>query len=312
MAIRLQRYDFTCTWQSEVYLPDYLGSALRGAFGWALKKSSCALKNQQCSTCLLRRNCAYAWVFETERYADESGCKVNARPHPFVLQPGKNTNGLRRLGEPWSFSLLLIGRGIDFLPHVVYSVQQMGEMGVGAGGRHGRGIFSLEKIMAGDATVYDSHHGGMLDRPTAPVSLQLGEQPQQPVKEMRITLQTPLRLKQDNTLQRDLPFHVLIRAALRRISSLEKAYGQGDPTLDYSGLVQMAEEIGTTESTIHWKELLRFSNRQEKKVSLGGMAGFVEYRGDLNEFVPLLEYVGRVNLGKQTVFGLGKMTMAWQ
>ena len=312
MAIRLQRYDFTCTWQSEVYLPDYLGSALRGAFGWALKKSSCALKNQQCSTCLLRRNCAYAWVFETERYADESGCKVNARPHPFVLQPGKNTNGLRRLGEPWSFSLLLIGRGIDFLPHVVYSVQQMGEMGVGAGGRHGRGIFSLEKIMAGDATVYDSHHGGMLDRPTAPVSLQLGEQPQQPVKEMRITLQTPLRLKQDNTLQRDLPFHVLIRAALRRISSLETAYGQGEPPLDYRGLAHRAEQVETTSSTIRWQELLRFSNRQQQKVSLGGLTGAAEYRGDLNEFMPLLEYASRVNLGKQTVFGLGQMTIIWQ
>lgn len=311
MAIRLQRYDVTCTWQSEVYLPDYLGSALRGAFGWALKKSSCALKNQQCSICLLRRNCAYAWIFETERYTDESGCKVNARPHPFVLQPGENTSGLRRPGDPWAFSLLLIDRGIDFLPHVLYSVQQMGETGIGAGGRHGRGRFSLEKIFADGVPVYDSGHG-MLECPTTTASLQLAEQPSQPVGRLRITLQTPLRLKQENVLQRSLPFHVLIRATLRRIASLEDAYGQGEPSLDYSGIVHRAEQVETTKSAVHWHELLRFSNRQQQKVSLSGLIGNAEYHGDLNEFVPLLEYVGKVNLGKQTVFGLGKTTMAWQ
>jgi hypothetical protein len=311
MAIRLQRYDFTCTWQSEVHLPDYLGSALRGAFGWALKKSSCALKNQQCSTCLLRRNCAYAWVFETERYTDESGRKVNARPHPFIFQPGENTSGIRHSGDPWSFSLLLIDRGIDFLPHVVYSVQQMGETGIGAGGRHGRGRFSLEKIFAGDAPAYDSAHG-MLERPTTPSSLHLGEQPPKPVRSMRVTLQTPLRLKQDNALQRSLPFHRLIRATLRRIASLEEAYGQGEPSLDYSGMVQRAEQVETTESTIRCQELLRFSNRQQRKVSLSGLIGEVEYRGELIEFVPLLEYASRVNLGKQTVFGLGQMTTTWK
>ncbi|MBW2328572.1 MAG: hypothetical protein JRF04_02970 [Deltaproteobacteria bacterium] len=66
MSIKAQRYTFHCRFTSKARLPDYLGSTLRGALGWALKKTSCALRRQQCPTCLLREQCAYAWIFETE------------------------------------------------------------------------------------------------------------------------------------------------------------------------------------------------------------------------------------------------------
>ena len=311
MAIPLQRYTFHGRWTSEARLPEYLGSALRGAFGWALKKSSCALRNQECATCILRQRCAYAWVFETERYTDSADGNVNARPHPFVLQPGANTAGTQQAGTPWEFSLLLIGQGIDFLPHIVYSVQQMGEAGIGAATRQGLGRFTLERIFADDAPVFTGD-SGRLEHWQEPATLALAEPPTEPVQAVRVTLHTPLRLKQANVLQRDLPFHGLIRAALRRISALEKAYGQGEPPLDYRGLVRDAERVETEVSTLCWQDLKRYSNRQQQKVSLSGLAGTVVYRGDLNEFVPLLEYASRVNLGKQTVFGLGQMTTARQ
>ncbi|WP_035215679.1 CRISPR system precrRNA processing endoribonuclease RAMP protein Cas6 [Desulfobulbus elongatus] len=310
MTIPLHHFTFHCRWTTEARLPEYLGSALRGAFGWALKKSSCALKNQDCGVCILRQRCAYAWIFETERYRDTAGRQVNARPHPYVLQPGNNTSGQRQPCGEWSFELLLIGRSIDFLPHIVYSVQQMGEVGIGAATRNGLGRFVLEKIDDGATFIFDDH-SGRLHHPPTTVELGLAEPPEEPVHTLRCTLDTPLRLKQGDSLQKDLPFHVLIRAALRRIAALETAYGQGEPALDYSGLVRRAEQVETTASTIRWHETLRFSNRQQQKVSLSGLIGTTEYRGDLNEFVPLLEYAGRVNLGKQTVFGLGKMTMEW-
>ena len=310
MAIPLQRYNFHCRWTNEARLPEYLGSALRGAFGWALKKSSCALINQECATCILRQRCAYAWVFETERYTDKEGGNVNARPHPFVLQSGANTTGTQQAGTPWEFSLLLIGQGIDFLPHIVYSVQQMGEAGIGAATRQGFGRFTLERILADHAPVFTGDTG-RLDHRQEPATLALAEPPGETVHALRVNLHTPLRLKQANVLQRDLPFHGLIRAALRRISALETAYGQGEPPLDYRGLVHDAERVETEVSTLCWQDLKRYSNRQQQKVSLSGLAGTVVYRGDLNEFVPLLEYVSRVNLGKQTVFGLGQMTLEW-
>lgn len=93
------------------------------------------------------------------------------------------------------------------------------------------------------------------------------------------------------------------------MSALEDAYGSGEPVLDYRGLVQRAEKVETIRSTIRWKELYRYSNRQKKKVSLSGLSGNISYRGDLSEFIPVVRYGAAVNLGKQTVFGLGKVEL---
>ena len=99
MTIKTQRYTFHCRFETEARLPGYLGSTLRGALGWSLKKSSCALRRQQCESCLLREQCAYAWIFETEKYQVGDGRTINARPHPFVLQPGENGAGDKQPGN---------------------------------------------------------------------------------------------------------------------------------------------------------------------------------------------------------------------
>jgi hypothetical protein len=308
MSIPLYKLTFHCRWTTEARLPAYLGSALRGALGWSLKRSSCALKNRTCVGCVLRQACAYAWIFETEHYAGGQRHRVNARPHPYVLQPGHAANGHHCAGESWTFDLRLLGKGIEYLPHIVYSVQQMGEAGIGAATRQGLGRFVLESVDSSNTPMFD-HQSGQL-RKDAPVhELVLPPTSERQSQFLRCTLHTPLRLKQGNTLHLDLPFHVLIRACLRRIAALETAYGQGEPALDYQGLVRRAEQVITDHSTLHWQELLRFSNRQNKKVSLSGLMGSVQYRGDLDDFFPLLAYASQVNLGKQTVFGLGNVTI---
>jgi len=152
MAIKIQKITFQCCCETEARLPGYLGSTLRGSLGWALKKTSCALRRRQCDECLLREQCAYAWTFETQSYKAGDGRMVT-RPHPFVLQPGENTEGERQPGETFSFSLLLIDRAVDLLPQIVYSVQLMGESGIGSGRRHGLGRFSLEKTSSGSQTM---------------------------------------------------------------------------------------------------------------------------------------------------------------
>lgn len=310
MTISIHQLTFHCRWLSEARLPGYLGSTLRGAFGWALKRSCCALKTQECASCMLRQRCGYAWIFETERFTDPDGQRVNARPHPFVLQPGQNSAGERKAGETWDFSLLLIGRAIDYLPHIVYSIQQMGRSGIGAAVRHGFGRFELETIKSKDTVLYENTAKELHNTPVT-TELRPDCSTVSPVHSLLCTLETPLRLKHNNTLFRELPFHVLIRAALRRITALESAYGQGEPALDYSDLVHQARQIKAVNSTLRWQETLRYSNRQQQKVSLSGLVGSAEYQGNLTPFVPLLEYGSRVHLGKQTVFGLGKIALQW-
>jgi hypothetical protein len=74
-------YDFSCVFETPARIPVYKGSALRGVFGRALKKTVCALRRQECDACLLNSRCLYAVVFEgrgTDRSSDA--------PHPFGLE----------------------------------------------------------------------------------------------------------------------------------------------------------------------------------------------------------------------------------
>jgi len=241
-------------------------------------------------------------------------------------------------GESISFSLLLMDRAVDLLPQIVYAVRLMGESGIGAGRRHNMGRFDLEQVTSGEQIVYSSENGVLL-APDKRNRIQLARPDDSDISwinqhgwtkilqatattnhenslirhhfvgdfRIKIDLLTPLRLKQNNRLGHDLPFHVLVRACLRRISALEDAYGGGEPDIDYRGLVERAAKIGVDRSSLRWQPLYRWSNRQKKKVSLSGLAGSITYCGDLVEFMPVLCYGRQVNIGKQTVFGLGKI-----
>ena len=120
-------------------------------------------------------------------------------------------------------------------------------------------------------------------------------------------LETPLRLKFNNRLQADLPFHVLVRAMLRRISTLAAAFDGQEPDLDYKGLVRRAAEVATTENRLAWHDWQRYSSRQQQKMLMGGMTGSVIYEGDIGEYLPLIKFCGESHIGKQTAFGLGKI-----
>jgi hypothetical protein len=216
--------------------------------------------------------------------------------------------GDKQVGDTFQFTLLLIGRGNDLLPQIVYGVINMGEAGIGSGSRQGLGRFRLHKVTVDEQNLYTDAER-ILHTPPALHEIKLDSGTMEEVDAVQVRLQTPLRLKLNNDLQRDLPFHLLIRAGLRRIAALEDAYGQGEPDLDFKGLVDRAQQVEVQDAQLRWRELFRWSNRQKKKVSLGGLGGSIIYRGSLGEFLPILTYCQQVNVGKQTAFGLGRISV---
>jgi len=85
--IPIKTYRFYFATDSAVRLPNFAGSAWRGAFGHALKKTVCVVRNTPCNQCMLKNACAYSYLFETPPPANtEKMRKYTAAPHPFVLQ----------------------------------------------------------------------------------------------------------------------------------------------------------------------------------------------------------------------------------
>ena len=250
----------------------------------------------------------YRRVFEAKA---GSGSDPQASTHPFVLEPPLTSRCSFGPGETASCRLLLFGWANDTLPYFVYAFQQMGELGLGRRVDGRRGTFHLAAVTSGGEIMYDSDSGALRPPSSLP---ELVLQPEQPsdneIKEISLKIETPLRVKHENKLHAELPFHILVRAMLRRISALSKHFGDGEPPLDYRGMVARAVDVHTTASSIRWLDWKRYSNRQDQAMLMGGIVGSVTYRGRLDEFVPLLRYCEKVHVGKATTFGLGKIMIA--
>jgi len=292
------KYQFLCRFENEATLPYYKGSTFRGVFGRALKKVVCALKRQECSQCLLRDRCLYVLVFETPLSA----------PHPFVIEPPLTPETQFPEGAAFDFNLLLFGQTNNNLPYFIYAFDQMGRIGIGKRIDGKRGQFVLKKVNMEGRTIYSENDEKLLmDESPEDLILSTTNEIRNGDFQLKVIIETPLRLKFENRLKADLPFHVLVRAMLRRISSLMNCYGNGEPPLDYRGFVKRAESIRIVEDNLNWFDWRRYSLRQDKSMLMGGMVGSVIYEGRIGEYLPLLEFCSKVHLGKQTSFGLGKI-----
>ncbi len=171
-----------------------------------------------------------------------------------------------------------------------------------------RSLFTLKEVKLGGHTIF-SDKTQMLDTANSLTFLSIPGSSDYPedVFHLRLTLETPLRMKFENRLKADLPFHVLVRAMLRRISSLFNTYANGEPPLGYRGLVKRAKDIRIVDSSLDWFDWKRYSFRQDKSMLMGGMIGSVAYEGKLGEFMLLIDFCAQAHLGKQTSFGLGKI-----
>lgn len=307
------KYSFSILFEDNAILPEYKGSTFRGVFGHALKRVVCALKRQECHDCLLREKCIYPYTFETNPrpVTHDDPVRVSSPPHPYVIEPPDNVKTRYIKGDIFEFSLILFGQANEHLPYFVYAFQQMGETGIGKHVSGHRPTFVLKSVTAGNKTVYTDESkkitNGLF---TEDMSLASFDTPEC-CSRVEIKLLTPLRFKYENHfLNANLPFHVLTRAMLRRISSLFEYYGGGEPALDYRGLVEKAKSIEIAESSVRWYDWRRFSNRQDQAMLMGGMIGNITYTGDFTEFLPLLRFCEKVHIGKQTTFGLGKFTLS--
>jgi len=305
-------YRFGCRLTTEACLPPFKGSTIRGVFGRALKQVVCALRRTDCNGCLLRAQCLYPLVFENPSVmpAPKSQRGYTSHPHPFVIRLPKGTQTRYSLGDLLDFQLIFFGTVNQHLPYFIYALKEMGRIGLGRRINGRRGRFSLEFVTNDSQCIYSEKTGILV--PILPIDLQLALLPSfksSPRRDLTLFLKTPLRIKKNNHLKDKLPFDLLIRTALRRIASLMTYYDSGEPDIDYHGLIQLAETIKIKNHKLRWHDWNRYSFRQRERLKIGGLLGRITYADVPATFLPLIDFVQKVHLGKQTTFGMGEIAV---
>jgi len=254
-------------------IPYFIGSQLRGAFGYALKKVTCINPAFKCEECFAQENCLYYEFYEQ---------KNSFHKYRFDFELGR---------DYYEFDFYLFDSTCSKLPYVVSALHMMlTKIGLGR-----------EKEIVKDFDMYINDESCIKEG-----AIKL---PKEFIKEFEINKRyedislefiTPLRIKKDNRFIRsdDLELKDIINSIYQRQMRL---LGRGYKKFPY----EIKGEILKKE--LHYKELTRQSNRQKTTMNLGGLIGKMQIKGLNKESYEVLKLGELLGVGKQTVFGLGKI-----
>jgi hypothetical protein len=295
------RLDFEVV--TPLRLPDYAGSALRGAFGHALKRSVCVTRAPDCKTCALYRSCAYPAVFAPPAPEHHAAQKFSDIPAPYVIEPPPWGARAYAAGETLTFHLVLIGGALRHLPLIVHALTRAFDSGIGTGDGRARlvGVGHLASDTA-PTPILDTPSGRLLDHPAV-----LPAPPSAATQRIALEFDTPLRLQHNGRPLRaaELVPARLLMGLVKRTALLAELHAGQPLELDFRALAQHAETIDG-EKSLNWRDWGRYSSRQQREMKLGGVVGRWTLTGELAPFWPFLHLGLWLHVGKETTFGLGK------
>ena len=295
------RYRLEFTTQQPIHLPEFAGSALRGAFGHALKQIACVTRLPDCKSCALYRSCAYPAIFETPPPLNYARRKISNVPLPFVVEPPPWGQREYATSSALHFSTVLVGPALGHLPLVLMAWRRALLQGLGPQQGTARldRVFvegEPEPVLSSEATGLRNHAQQLPLPPlhSTPCSV-------------TFVFDTPLRLQRGGQLLGvgELTAQDLLRALLRRVAELVELQLGGSLDVDFAALSEHAATV-RGDAQLTWRDWTRQSSRQQQHMVLGGAVGRFTLHGDLAPFWPLLHLGQWLHVGKNTTFGLGR------
>ncbi|MFQ3661784.1 MAG: CRISPR system precrRNA processing endoribonuclease RAMP protein Cas6 [Chloroflexaceae bacterium] len=298
-------------------LPPFKGALLRGGFGYAFQRASCPRAcwghAERCTATLL---CPYRWVFETPHPEGVPQLHdLQDVPRPFVIEPPLDHKRHYAAGDSLEFGLILIGRGIDFLPYFLVGFEGLGEAGLG----HSRAQARLERVEVLEPyrpVGVPAYQDGQVREPAELPLLNLAELPVHAANlapDLRLELPTPLRVKARGVFIEHLDMAAIVQAICWRIGALAVFHGPGAWQVDYRPLVEAARAVRVERADLRWADWKRTSTRggHQRAMKLGGLIGSATLREVPPGVRAALLAASVLHVGKACVFGHGRLEMAY-
>ncbi len=306
---------FTVEVETTIEMGEFKGSALRGAWESHLRTLYCAERG---STDPLHATlCPVCYLLSRE--ADP---RDNRRPYAF--EPPLTPQTVFQPGERFAFGISMFGKTIQFLPYIVLSVQQMGQVqGLGkpihAG--HRRGRFRLLRIeemnpLSGASAILFEAGNPMVQMPRFPVTAEqvattsetLARQLAEGDNRLTLEFLTPTRIVHEERLVHSPEFVPLLARLVDRIGTLRSQFAD-DPPVSYEekgSLLSVAQGVECVRDETRWWDVKGLSTRLGRAQPLGGFVGKATYRAsDWRPLLPWLLWGASAHVGKNAVKGEG-------
>jgi hypothetical protein len=290
--------EFSLKCLGKIYLSKFIISTIRGGFGYSFKKISCINKLKKCNECKFIKDCVYIRIFEPKIFNEE---RIKEIPRPFVFEYPPETKNVYEENEILKFNFIIFGNAIDFFPYFFLSFLNLGNEGLGST-REKFIIERINQIYPFEMNIFKNSEGNIKLPERKEIELVEGKD----IETLKIKFITPLKIKYEGKLVSYPEFHIFIRAILRRISLLLKYWCGFDGKIEFDEIIEKAKEVKISECKLKWFDYERYSTRQKERIKHGGIKGEIEYKGDIKEFMPLIEIGSHIHIGKNTSFGLGK------
>lgn len=292
----VSRYHFYLRVTKTMHLPQYAGSAFRGAIGRALRSGACVTRQPSCQSCLMKQGCGYHLLFEGPEAIEHSLQRFSKVPHPYVVEAPVDGEKTLQEGDELSFSIVLFGKALDQLALLIWGVKAAFQKEVCLGSAELMNVWHEQtaQVIYKEGQSFIKTHDPVLhlQMPTAQDVIQLTWQPH-------------LRLQNNGVAYGPHNIHdqALWAALFRRVSLVREFYADR-VAFDFNRLQKMAQQVKSNRE-LSWKTWRRYSSRQNQGMYLGGVVGtwtFYEVPAELYLFLKVGSYL---HIGKNASFGLG-------
>lgn len=305
---RLTLQAFTATWRAEgsLLLPPFPGSTLRGALGRALRPLVCITGADACDDCIHQPHCAYGYVFEGTLSTDAP--KRLHTPHrPYQLDLPYTEAPLEiAAGATLTTGIKLFGSARAFTPTLIIALQAAGRLGFG----HRRTPAALVEVTRFDpdgarVVVYREGEGFTPPVPAPPWVVEPAEPPAAAL--VRLHLETPLALKAGGALLTGFDPEVFTARLSERLDALSAAHEGNLPQWDFGWFRRQAAAAEIVSADLRRAGQRRRSDRQRQHIEMEGIVGSVTLRHVHPAVLALWSCAEQVNVGKNAVFGFGRV-----
>ncbi len=265
-------------------------------FDLYFRQSCCRYGLKTCHDCKEQSVCPYPDVFAQKLSVDPDVVRRHQKPPlPFALK-------IRQLPDSVSYleiGLVVIGTAVNHLPVFIDAVHKMTESTYEK--CHGTstditGIYCLD---------YQSVRHELETSFKDPMNLILLScleimNNTSDSKNVRLILESPLRLVSAGSVLHVMNFSVFLRSQLRRCSSLFAYYGDGELDIDYFGLSSTAINVKCLNDGIKYVQPF-----WSQRPNCAGLRGLSVFSGVSSGILPLLTVGSYFNAGKGASFGMG-------